>query len=432
MNSIRPCKLCDGTFHTFLSVKTRTCMGQKVFNFSEKCWRHEENIYKNEILDYLAKTKIRGQLFSSITTVLEKINYSNQLSVSQSLKNINVPDLRKIKVPFPYDSHFGRIIIDELSKRADSGNVIYREYEIPNDLPIGLKEVAQDYYNYLKIRLEKLTLNGRPRSELYLCREMSNCIPLLKYLSKIGVKSWEGYTDDHLTDFLTETENILTSNLKRFIKYQLSKNPFMSNRGYRKKRNGSVLVEKQLCTVMDKEELNDFLESINQTLPAEYYLIAWIISKFGISYVDAVNASLDQFKIGDSGDIFYKPHLVWVKLPTSIQKKLLTITKNFNGSINLDKNYLKEINVFDLKVRISVRPTYDILKNKVSILRHTAIYNMLSKQKLDRKTISYVSGCSMKTIENVEALLSVTHNISLPAELVKKRNKVILGQNETS
>ena len=79
-------------------------------------------------------------------------------------------------------------------------------------------------------------------------------------------------------------------------------------------------------------------------------------------------------------------------------------------------------------IRTSDTTTIEIFRGKVTILRHTALYNMMVNQKLDRKTISYISGVSMKTIENVEALLSVTYNCSLPSDIVQKRNKLILGE----
>ena len=227
---------------------------------------------------------------------------------------------------------------------------------------------------------------------------------------------------------MSEKGQVLTSNLKRFIKYQNNKNPFFSNRGYHKKRNGSVLVQKPLCKVMDKSELNEFLESVKSNYSQEYYLIAWLVTHFGISYKDAVNTTLDQFKINDKGEILYIANKVWVRLPNSIQKILLSIAKNFSGSIQLDRDYLKQVHIFDLTIRTSDNTTIEIFRGKVTLLRHTALYNMMVNQKLDRKTISYISGVSMKTIENVEALLSVTYNCSLPADIVQKRNKLILGE----
>ena len=422
------CQLCSGSFNTYKGNTRRTCANNRICNQCHECWLHENNTFKSEILEYLSNTKLKNKSFDAITKIIKNINFIDERSISTSLIDIDTSKLRQLKAAFPFESKFGKLLIDEEFRRGDADNIIYKEYEFPEDLPPNLISVAKSYYEYLKSRLEILTSNGRPRNEGYLYREMSNCMPLLRYLVSKGVTSWESYTDNHLTGFLAEKEQVLTSNIKRFIKYQNTKNPFFNNRGYHKKRNGSVLVEKPLCKVMDKSELDEFIQAVKLNYSQEYYLIAWLITHFGISYIDAVNTTLDQFKINEQGEILYIANKAWVRLPNSIQKILLSIAKNFTGNIHLEREYLKQVNLFDLSIRTSDRSTLEIFRGKVTILRHTAIYNMLFYQKLDRKTISYISGVSMKTIENVEALLSVTHHCSLPADVVKKRNKLILGE----
>lgn len=428
MYSTFKCQFCSGSFSTHKGNERRTCASNRIFKTCTECWMNEGNVFKSEILAYLSNTKLRNKTFDAISSIVKTVDLSNELSIATSLKNIDTGKLRQLKAAFPFESKFGKLLIDEEFNRGDADKVIYKEFDFPDDLPPNLISVSKNYYEYLKSRLQILTANGRPRNEEYLCREMSNCIPLLRYLASKGISSWDGYNDNHLTAFLSEKGQVLTSNLKRFIKYQNNKNPFFTNRGYQKKRNGSVLVQKPLCKVMDKSELNEFLESVKSNYSQEYYLIAWLVTHFGISYKDAVNTTLDQFKINDKGEILYIANKVWVRLPNSIQKALLSIAKNFSGSIQLDRDYLKQVHIFDLTVRTSDATTVEIFRGKVTILRHTALYNMMVNQKLDRKTISYISGVSMKTIENVEALLSVTHNCSLPAEVVKKRNKMILGE----
>lgn len=428
MYSIFKCQFCSGSFSSHKGNVRRTCANKRICDHCKECWLNESNIYKSEILAYLSNAKLKNNTFDAITKIIQNITLTDERSISTSLIDIDTSKLRQLKAAFPFESKFGKLLIDEEFRRGDADKIIYREYEFPDDLPPELLKVAKNYYEYLKSRLETLTANGRPRKEGYLCREMSNCMPLLRYLASKGLTSWESYTDNHLTGFLAEKQQVLTSNIKRFIKYQNTKNPFFNNRGYHKKRSGSVLVEKPLCKVMDKTELDAFMENVKSNYSQEYYLIAWLVTHFGISYKDAVNTTLDQFKINDKGEILYIANKVWVRLPNSIQKALLSIAKNFSGSIKLDRDYLKQVHIFDLTIRTSDNTTLEIFRGRVTVLRHTAIYNMLFYQKLDRKTISYISGVSMKTIENVEALLSVTHNCSLPAEVVKKRNKMILGE----
>lgn len=428
MYSISQCQLCSGTFTTNKGSERRICSNNKVKNSSETCWKNENNAFKNEILNYLSNTKLKPRSFNSIADIVRNIDLTNDLLVSTSLQLLDTSSLRLLKSAFPFESIFGKQLINEEYRRGDSDKVIYKDFIIPDDLPNELKEVANNYYQYLKTRLDKLTNNGRPRDTLYLSREMSNCMPFLRYLASKGIKTWSAYTDDHLTNFLADNNKVINSKIKRFIKYQNNKNPFFNNRGYHKKKNGSVLIEKPLCKVMSKLELAEFIDIVKTKYSKEYYLIAWLITHFGISYLDATNVTLDKFKISDSGEIQFKPNEVWVRLPTSIQKTLLSIAKNFTGNILLEKEYLKQVNIFDLSIRTSNRVTQEIFRGKVTLLRHTAIYNMLCDQKLDRKTISYISGVSMKTIENVESLLSVTHNISLPADFVQKRNALILGK----
>lgn len=428
MYSTISCNFCSGSFNVIKGNNRRTCASNRVSSYCLGCWQHDTNFYKLEILKYLSNSKLKNKTFEAISEIVNTINLADENTISTSLKTIDTGKIRQLKAAFPFESKFGKLLIDEEFNRGDVDKVIYREYEFPDDLPPSLISVAQNYCQYLKNRIELLTSNGRPRSEGYLCREMSNCMPLLRYLANQGVTSWESYTDNHLTGFLSEKKQVLTSNLRRFIKYQNTKNPFFSKRGYQKKRNGSVLVEKPLCIVMDKSELDEFMANVKANYSQEYYLIAWLITRFGISYIDAVSTTLAQFKINENGEIQYIANKVWVRLPNPIQKILLAIAKNFTGQIQLDREYLKQVNIFNLDIRTSDRSTLEIFRGKVTILRHTAIYNMLFYQKLDRKTISYISGVSMKTIENVEALLSVTHHCSLPADVVKKRNKLILGK----
>ena len=219
--------------------------------------------------------------------------------------------------------------------------------------------------------------------------------------------------------------------LKAFITFIEGGNPFKTSRGRPPKKAKKVITEVRQIPILSPDELKARLHDARQRLPADQYLIYWLVAKLGLTAKVAYGLTLDKITINAKGRVVIRPAEAWFALPKSIAPTMEKLARNADA----DWPYATPADAAAIPVFAAVmipehRVGPEIFRSETTLLRSSAIHAAMHYGQLDRKTLASISGVSLKTISDMEFLVPADIHSLVSHDLVAKRNRAILGSDD--
>ena len=359
------------------------------------------------------------------------------------------------------------------------------------ELPKPLLDRLKDWEAKNRRRLESRIKNGHARAPGTLRRLMAEPIALARFIADRGVDRWEKMNMSDRIAFARTRPKRTQQKLKAFITFIEGGNPFKTRRGRPPKSAQKVIRETPQIPVLAPDDLKARLRDARQRLPAEQYLIYWLVAKLGLTAKVAYGLTLDKVTINSKGRVVIRPAEAWFALPASIattMEKLardaeqyliywlvakLGLTAKVAYGLTLDKVTINS------KGRVVIRPAEawfalpasiattmeklardadaqwpyespndaaaipifapviprhrvgpEIFRGETTLLRSSAIHSAMHYGHLDRKTLASITGVSLKTISDMEFLVPADIHSLVSHKLVAQRNRAILGSDD--
>jgi len=312
---------------------------------------------------------------------------------------------------------------DELSAIPNLAPVHYP------DLPEPLLERLKDWEDKNRRRLTARINNGYTRAPDTLRRKMAEPIALARFLADRGIERWETMTISDRIAFAKTRPKLVQQKLKAFITFIEGGNPFKTRRGRPPKRAKKVIRETRQTPILPPDELKARLREAKQRLPADQYLLYWLVAKLGLTAKAAYSLTLDRITINAQARLVIRPAEAWFSLPKSLAPTMEALARAADPAWPYeDPDKAPAIPVMeDVIPRHRVGP--DIFLGETTLLRSSAIHAAMHYGQLDRKTLAAITGVSLKTISDMEFLVPADIHSLVSHDLVAARNQAILGED---
>lgn len=298
------------------------------------------------------------------------------------------------------------------------------------ELPELLLDRLKDWEAKNRRRLETRIKNGHSRAPETLRRMMAEPIALARFIADRGVDRWETMKMGDRIAFARTRPKHAQQKLKAFISFIEGGNPFQTRRGRPPKKAKKVIKEIRQIAVLSPDELKARLQDARQRLPADQYLIYWLVAKLGLTAKVAYGLTLDKITINAKGRVVIRPAEAWFALPKSIAPTMEKLARNADAQWPYEvPAYAAAIPVFAAVIP-EHRVGPEIFRSETTLLRSSAIHAAMHYGQLDRKTLASISGVSLKTISDMEFLVPADIHSLVSHELVAKRNRAILGSDD--
>lgn len=299
------------------------------------------------------------------------------------------------------------------------------------ELPELLLDRLKEWEAKNRRRLETRIKNGHSRAPETLRRMMAEPIALARFVAGRGVDRWETMKMSDRLAFARTRPKKTQQKLKAFITFIEGGNPFKTSRGRPPKKAKKVITEVRQIPILSPDELKARLHDARQRLPADQYLIYWLVAKLGLTAKVAYGLTLDKITINAKGRVVIRPAEAWFALPKSIAPTMEKLARNADA----DWPYATPADAAAIPVFAAVmipehRVGPEIFRSETTLLRSSAIHAAMHYGQLDRKTLASISGVSLKTISDMEFLVPADIHSLVSHDLVAKRNRAILGSDD--
>lgn len=255
-------------------------------------------------------------------------------------------------------------------------------------------------------------------------------IALARFLSDHGIDRWEMMTMRDRIAFAKTRPKRAQQKLKPFISFIEGGNRFQIRRDRPPKKAKKVIRETRETPILHPNELKARLSEARQRLPADQYLLYWLVAKLGLTAKAAYGLTLDRITINTRGRVVIQPAEAWFALPKSLATTMEALARAADSSWPYDDpSKAAAIPVMTAVIsRHQVGP--EIFRGETTLLRSSAIHAAMHYGQLDRKTLSAITGVSLSTISAMEFLVPADIHSLVSHDLVTSRNRAILGEKD--
>jgi hypothetical protein len=305
-----------------------------------------------------------------------------------------------------------------------------RTAEIPDDLPVGLREPLVRFEEKLQRLYTTRLAKGHKRSLNYVSRSMLAPLWFAKHLHANGIDRWDVVRNRDIVKFLSENPTVLKARLSPILRFVNDHLPFRETRGRPTRARGAERRNVTPPAIMPASEIDELLAEIRSSRCDGEYLLAWLVCRLGLMAQTAYALTLDRVQVNAAGRLVIRPAQAWITLPRAIEtlfkKSVDEAVPNWQDfepegrkTLVFFRHHIPNLDLFTLTA----------LRGKTRILRSSAIFAAMMKGQVDRVTLNKTVGVSMPHIMRLELLLSADMHRSLDPKLVKARNAHILGQS---
>ena len=316
-------------------------------------------------------------------------------------------------------------------------STIYREEDLPvhvslkppihPDLPPSLAGSLLNYQKRQKERLELRIRAGRNCSDEALRRVMAEPLGLAQYLAEQGIDRWELMTISHQVSFLEERPH-QARKLKPFLKFLERGNRFPRKAGPKRRTPAPKLLKEAHSTpFLSSDELTEAITKAKQRLSDIEFLFYCMVARIGLTAKAAYDLTLNRVKQEQNGSVYIRPVDFWLKLPPRLGTILAEAAKQADPQWpyeDPDKAPIRSIFGPHFTHHYALNT---IMERRSHLLRTSAILAAMRAGKRDRSFLRKTIGVSSTTVVKLEFLLPADLHSLLPHDLVKERNKRILG-----
>jgi len=299
---------------------------------------------------------------------------------------------------------------------------------IPSDLPDDLRRGLTDYLDKHRRRLDLLVKNGHARSPKFLQKKLQEPIRLAKFISAQGLSRWMELSSSTLVAFAKQYPSHNRVMLKAFLDHIRDQDRFRKKPGPPKKKPAQVLRSSRMPDVYRPDALAEKLKQARQRLPAEEYVLYWMVARLGMTALAACRITLDRLHVNTDGQMVIRPADGWVQVPKSVAPTLARLAKAAAPGWPFEAPESGGAIPFMAPVADSPRKAALICDNETRKLRLSAAYAAIRAGHHDRSTLRAFMGISLKILEQLEFLLQADMHMIVDPDIVKRRNAVILGK----
>lgn len=430
--SDRPCPICLGVFHretNYRSDRAANCR-HELASPGPDCWFERDGLQAliaESLIQRRPRKKESAALRDRLLRDLQGAASVSEPVARQFLERLT-PAERWSLLKYAGEGLQNWLLAAyrdaQLQAEPDLQSVIYPE--LPNPLLDRLK----DWEAKNRRRLESRIKNGHARAPGTLRRLMAEPIALARFIADRGVDRWEKMNMSDRIAFARTRPKRTQQKLKAFITFIEGGNPFKTRRGRPPKSAQKVIRETPQIPVLAPDELKARLRDARQRLPAEQYLIYWLVAKLGLTAKVAYGLTLDKVTINAKGRVVIRPAEAWFALPESIATTMEKLARDADAQWP----YESPSDAAAIPVFASVIPRHrvgpEIFRGETTLLRSSAIHAAMHYGHLDRKTLASITGVSLKTISDMEFLVPADIHSLVSHKLVAQRNRAILGSDD--
>lgn len=430
--SDRPCPICLDVFHREThrrSDRARTCRHQ-LATPGPDCWFEKDELQRwiaESLLQRRPADEFTSELRERLLRGLHGAATVSELVARQHLAKLS-PNERWLLLKFAAPSlrHWLLAVFrdGQLTAVASFAPVHYP------DLPEPILKRLKDWEDKNRRRLTARITKGHIRAPDTLRRQMGEPIALARFLAERGVDRWEAMTTSDRIGFAKTRPKSAQQKLKAFLTFVEGGNPFKTRRGRPPKRASKIIRETRQTPILRPDELKARLRDAKQRLPADQYLLYWLVARLGLTAKAAYGLTLDRITINAQGRIVIRPAQAWFALPKSIAPTMEALAR----AADPDWPYDAPNKAPAIPVMAAVIPHRrigpDIFRSETTLLRSSAIHAAMHEGQLDRKTLAAITGVSLKTISDMEFLVPADIHSLVSHDLVQARNRAILGDGD--
>lgn len=409
--------------------KAKHCQ-QKFGMQGDDCWFKKSSLHQHifkALVQHPPRTQELAELKERLLRKLVECIDLNELAVDSYLMNLNDNE-RATLLKYTSDELYlwlqNKYQDLELSSQLSLIHVTYP------DLPDSLLSLLKDWEHLNRRRLLRRVKHGFNRSPRALIRLLSEPIRLASILHSNGKTSWPQMTLSDQLDFAKKNNHAASMKLRPFIKFLEKNTSFSGGMALlEKKKHFNVLKETHAVDYLPHEYLEERISQAKQTLTPDEFLIFWLVAKMGLSMARVYSITPRQVTINQQGRLVFKPAQTWSPLPTNLSEILESLTRK------VDPNwpYSDPDDALPASIMKLVSPYESahtaIFNNEVQLLRTSALMMLMLKGMMDRKTLSRLTGTSWPTLRTLEFQLSSDIHSFASHDLIKARNKAILGDD---
>lgn len=333
-----------------------------------------------------------------------------------SLLQFSAPDLR--------DWLLKSYKLDDLEVSPNLESVCYPE--LPENLLVMLTAWETKNRNRLIARMN----SGHSRSPTTLRRMMAEPIALARFLSENGITRWDAMKMSDRVAFAKTRQKRVQQKLRPFLAFLEGASRFGAKRGRRPKKSASAIRETRQIPILQPDVLKARIKEAKQRLPADQYLLYWLVARLGLTAKAAYGITLDKITVNQKGRVVIRPADAWFALPKSLASTMERLAR----AADTQWPYLSPQDAPPIPVMAGVIPKSrigkDIYQNETTLLRSSAIFAAMHDGMLDRKSLSAITGVSHTTIAIMEFMVPADIHSLGSHKLVTARNKMILGKDD--